>query len=262
VTSTNDNNGELLKTWRAEAELPVQGWDFSSIAGRHSEDRPPWSYDELAREVLAGASSVLDMGTGGGEKLIELITALPADTIATEGWAPNLPLAARNLRPHGIDVVEYDAEAADTTMPFADRRFDVVLNRHEAYRADEVLRILRPGGMFLTQQVDGRDFEESNTLFRKAQDHLQITLDKLRAEAEDVGFEIVGAEEWQGQARFADIGAMVRYFAIVPWEVPHDFTVDAYADVLLGLHHSGPAKGQPVTFTIRRFYLLARRPRS
>jgi len=260
VAPSDDNDGELLQAWRAEAELPVQGWDFSSITGRHREDQPPWSYDELAREVVAGAASVLDMGTGGGEKLIELMAALPPDTIATEGWPPNVPVAARNLRPHGLGVVEYDAEAADNTMPFADRRFDVVLNRHEAYRADEVLRILRPGGMFLTQQVDGRDFEETQALFGGHTDYPHITLANLNAEAATAGFDIERAQQWQGQSRFADIGAMVRYFTMIPWEVPDDFTMDACAGTLLDLHHSGPAQGKPVTFTIRRFYLLARRP--
>jgi hypothetical protein len=52
----------------------------------------------------------------------------------------------------------------------------------------------------------------------------------------------------------------VHYFALVPWEVPDDFGVDRYADVLLDLHRRGPAQGQPIFLTMRRFYLLARKP--
>ena len=270
----------LLQSWRAEATAELEGWDFSVIADRHSEEQPPWFYDRLARDVLTGATSALDMGTGGGEVLLGLGDALPDDTVATEGWPPNIAVAQRNLNPRGIAVVEYDAESDDSTMPFPtmpfptmpfptmpfptmpfpDGRFDVVLNRHEAYRADEVLRILKPGGSFLTQQVDGRDFEETQRLFGGHTDYPHITLDNLRAEAEAAGFDIERAEEWSGRSRFTDVGALVHYFSLVPWEVPEDFGVDAYADVLLGLHRGGPEQGRPITFTMRRFYLLARRP--
>ena len=255
-----DEDEQLLRSWREEALAEIDGWDFSGIADRHEEDQPPWSYTALAREVLAGAGSALDMGTGGGEVLLDLADALPADTVATEGWPPNVPVAQRNLNPRGIDVVEYDAEAPDATMPFQADRFDVVLNRHEAYRAAEVFRVLAPGGVFLTQQVDGRDFEETQALFGGHTAYPQITLAALRAEAEEAGLVVERAEEWCGRSRFQDVGALVHYFALVPWEVPEDFAVDRYADVLLGLHRAGPALGEPITFTMRRFYVLARKP--
>ncbi|HET7325787.1 MAG TPA: class I SAM-dependent methyltransferase [Nocardioidaceae bacterium] len=247
-----DEDG-LLDLWRCEHQRPVKGWDFSELDGRHLEQQPPWSYDALARSALTGATSALDMGTGGGEVLCRLVDALPEDTVATEGWPPNLPAARKSLAPLGIEVVEYDAER-DAAMPFDDGRFDVVLNRHEAYRAAEVLRILRPNGRFLTQQVDGRDFEETQEIFGGQSAWAHITLDNLRAEAVEAGFEIEEAQEWQGNATFADVATLVRYFAFVPWEVPEDFTVDRYAEQLLELHKAG----RQLTFTQRRFYLLCR----
>lgn len=255
------DDASLLAAWRAEAAGPREGWDFAAIAGRHDQDRPPWSYEQLAREALAGADSALDMGTGGGEVLLTLRDVLPEDTVATEGWPPNVPVAQRALNPHGIAVVDYDAEAADPMMPFPDERFAVVLNRHEAYRTDEVFRVLRPGGVFVTQQVDGRDFEETQALFGGRSGYSHITLAHLRAEAVTAGFEVTRAVEWAGRSRFHDVGALVHYFSMVPWEVPEDFGVDRYADVLLDLHRRGPARGEPVTFTTRRFHLLARKPR-
>lgn len=246
---------QLLAHWRAEHERPVEGWDFSELEGRYVEQHPPWSYEQLARAVLLDADSVLDMGTGGGEVLLSLADALPRRTVATEGWPPNLPIARRALRELGVEVVEYDAEHAPV-MPFQDGRFDLVLNRHEAYDAKQVLRVLRPGGVFLTQQVDGRDFEETHAIFGGHTAYPHITLDRLRDEALAAGFEVGQCEEWRGQTRFTDVAALVRYFAWVPWEVPEDFDVDRYADQLLALH----ASGRPLVFTQRRFYLLLRRP--
>jgi SAM-dependent methyltransferase len=176
----------LVSAWRAEHQRPVVGWDFSELAGRYVEQQPPWSYDDLARDVLTGAKSSLDMGTGGGEVLSRLLDVLPADTMATEGWPPNLPVARAALEPHRVEVVAYDAER-DRSMPFDDGRFDVVLNRYEAYDAAEVHRILGSGGRFLTQQVDGRDFEETQQLFGHHSAYPHITPAKLGAQAEAAG---------------------------------------------------------------------------
>ena len=153
-----------------------------------------------------GAGSALDLGTGGGEVLLELLDALPGDTVATEGWPPNIPVAASSLSAHGIPVVEYDAEA-DPLLPFPEHRFDVVLDRHEAYVAAEVLRVMRPGGRFLTQQVDGRNFPETQAMFGGQSNYPDITLANLSAEAVAAGFEVLAAEEWQGQSRFADVAS-------------------------------------------------------
>lgn len=86
-----DDSG-LVSRWQEIWDEPVSGWDFSGFGDRLSGDEPPWSYLGLAREALPAASSVLDLGTAGGEVLLSLADALPADTVATEGWAPNLPV--------------------------------------------------------------------------------------------------------------------------------------------------------------------------
>ncbi len=91
---------------------------------RYVEQEPPWSYAELATRVLVGAGSALDLGPAGGEVLLELLDALPGDTVATEGWPPNIPVAASSLSAHGIPVVEYDAEA-DPLLTFPEHRVDV-----------------------------------------------------------------------------------------------------------------------------------------
>jgi SAM-dependent methyltransferase len=242
----------LLDRWRTAYAEPTSGWDFSAIDAV-ADGEPPWSYEAVAREALAGATSALDMGTGGGEVLLTLRDALPDHTVATEGWPPNLPVAAEALAPHGIEVVPYDAEA-DARMPFDDGRFDVVLNRHEAYVAAEVLRVLEPGGLFVTQQVDGRDFAESQEMFGGATAYPHITLDHLRAAAEAAGFVVEREDDWSGTMRFPDVTAFVSYVRIVPWQVPDDFSVDRYADVLLRL------TPDDLVFTQRRFLLVSRRP--
>jgi SAM-dependent methyltransferase len=249
------DDAALLAHWQRIWGEPVSGWDFSRFGDGLSGDAPPWSYVDLARDALRRASSVLDVGTGGGEVLLSLVDALPDDTVATEGWQPNLPVARGALEAHGIEVVEYDAETVPR-MPFPDDRFDAVLDRHEAYDASEVARVLRQRGTFLTQQVDGRDLADlSDLLGGSHAAYPDVRLDPFRAQAEAVGLEVDLAEAWTGQLRIADVATLVGYLAMAPWTV-EGFTVDSRADTLLRLHHDG----MPPAFTQRRFVLRARKP--
>lgn len=245
----------MIARWRAEEQQPFQGWDFSYLEGRYHEEQPTWSYDRLVRDLLNGADSVLDMGTGGGEKLLEFQDALPPNTIATEGHAPNVPVARANLEPHGITVVEYDVET-DQQMPFTESSFELVINRHEAYDSVEVARILRADGIFLTQQVDGRDLGDLLSIFGTESHYLHVNLEHCRQLLESAGLKIDRAQEWAGKATYKDVGALVYYLHAAPWDAPENFSVDRYANQLLRLHH----EHQPLTFTIRRFFIQASKP--
>lgn len=245
---------ELLARWKAEEQQPFHGWDFSFLEGRYHEERPPWSYEAIVRELLPAADSVLDLGTGGGEKLREFADALPSNTVATEGYAPNLPLARANLAPYGIRVVDYNIDV-ESRMPFDDETFALIIDRHEAYDAAEIRRVLKPGGVFFTQQVDGRDLDDCLSLFGLQSDYLHVNLENCRTELSRAGLYIDRSGEWAGQVTYSDMGALVYVLHAAPWNAPPDFSVERYGDVLLRLNR----ERQPLTFTIRRFYMLARK---
>lgn len=245
---------DLLDHWRALYQSPAEGWDFSEFDGRVIEEAPPWSYRALAADALRSAKSAVDLGTGGGELLQELRSVLPADMHATEGWPPNIPIARAALEPLGIPVAEYDAERGDS-LPYTDERFDVVLSRHEVYSAAEVCRVLKPGGVFLTQQVDGRNLEDLKAAFGGGLAYPDVTLTAFQREAEAAGLEVRRAEEWTGTITFTDVDALVSYLRLMPWELPEDFTVERYAEQLLTMHRS-----PDLTFTEARFLLECAKP--
>ena len=248
-----DDSG-LIRRWQESWDSPSTGWDFSRFGDRLDGDAPPWSYVDLARDCLHRATAVLDVGTGGGEVLQTLADDLPVDTVATEGWAPNIPVAREALAPHAIDVVAYDAET-DARMPFPDGRFDLVLDRHEAYDVHEVARVLRRSGLLLTQQVDGHDLADLNELLDGGPTaYAHVTLDRFRADAESAGLVVELAEAWSGDLRIADVDTLVGYLAMTPWTV-EGFTVESRAETLLLLHRDG----LPPSFTQRRFVLRARK---
>jgi SAM-dependent methyltransferase len=237
-------------------ETPFEGWDFGVFGGRFTgvEDALPWSYRDLVRQRLPQVSSLLDLGTGGGELLASL-APLPSRTAATEGYAPNVPVARRRLAPLGVEV----AAVHDDTLPFPDGSFDLVVNRHESHAADEVRRVLVPGGQFITQQVSGRDLEEINEALGAPRNRYRDwDLETATAALTDVGFDIM----WHGRAavpaEFHDVGALVLFLRITPWQVP-DFSVDRYAGRLRALHET-MRSGRPLAVTCHRFALTARLP--
>ena len=73
---------------------PITGWNFSYLYGRSVEEELSWSYKGIVQEAKAQVTSLLDMGTGGGEFLSSL-APLPQDTCATEGYGPDVAVAQR-----------------------------------------------------------------------------------------------------------------------------------------------------------------------
>ncbi len=83
----------------AEADaVSVDGWDFSWLDGRATEQRPSWGYARAMADRLAGARAALDIQTGGGE-VLAAAPVLPPLTVATESWPPNIARATARLHP-------------------------------------------------------------------------------------------------------------------------------------------------------------------
>lgn len=139
----------------AEAEsASVDGWDFSWLDGRATEQRPSWGYQNLMGERLGRAGAALDIQTGGGEVLAAAPT-LPPVMAATESWPPNVIKATALLRPRGVVVV---ADPDEPPLPFADSAFDLVTSRHPAtVWWAEIARVLEPGGNVLRSTCGSRE---------------------------------------------------------------------------------------------------------
>ena len=253
----NMSLGKLVDSWQREEEQPFSGWDFSWLDGRMFEEKTPWSYSLRAAELLRRCSSVIDLGTGGGERFLELKEFWPEEVVATEEFAPNLKLAASRLAPLGARVADVRLTACDP-VPFPNSRFDLVLNRHSAFNPNEVARILTTGGTFpLTQQVHGLWAYDLLAAFGVKPKRPGSTLEGVVAQLRTTGLTILNAEEWSGQVAFADVGAVVYYLKAVPWLVP-GFSVETHVEHLLRLQQRLDS-GDELAFTARKFLIEAQK---
>lgn len=215
------------------------GWDFSWLNGRATTQDLSWSYDDLARAALGEAHRVLDVDTGGGE-LLASFAPLPAGTIATEGYLPNLPIARDRLAPYGVDVRRHDH---GDPLPVADDAVDLVLNRHARFDATEFARVLRPGGVLVTQQVGNRNDAEINETLGGPPVTGDHDCSSAVAALRDHGFEILEAREEWPEFVLHDVGALIFQLRAVPWQLP-GFDVTTYEEALVALderiRQSGP----------------------
>jgi SAM-dependent methyltransferase len=247
---------EHIAEWKHEEQQPFAGWDFSYLDGRMLEDQPPWSYLTRAGELLQQAKRTLDMGTGGGERLLELRAQWPRALIASEDYAPNVLLAARRLTPHGASVVAARVGESDT-LPFANGTFDVVLNRHSGIHAQEVARVLASSGVFYTQQIHGLWAFDLLSTFGASPQWPDATPQRDAPLLEAAGLTVTHVDEWSGRLRFTDVGAIVYYLKAVPWLVP-GFSVDTHLDALLRLQ-ARLDRGESLVFLIRKYVIEAAR---
>ena len=252
------NENELIRSWKQEESTAhISGWDFSHIHGRYEEGEDiPWDYDAIVRSFLKPDMKLMDYDTGGGEYLLSLKHPYE-NTAATEGYPPNVELCRKKLIPLGIDL----RECADAAyIPFDDESFDIVINRHGDFEPKELKRILKPDGMFITQQVgDRNDRDLVSMVLPDAEAPFPGQNLAVQAKAfEDAGFEILRKDEAFMPIRFFDVGALVWFARIIEWEFP-GFSVDRCAERLLKLQEK-IEKGEAIEGNTHRYLIVARKP--
>lgn len=249
---------ELLAAWQAEEKAAhIHGWDFSHIDGRYEEETDlPWNYRGAILSCLKPNMRLLDIDTGGGEFLCSLGHPFEK-TAATEAYPPNVQLCSDTLLPLGIDFRAADGSGA---LPFEAERFDVVIDRHGDFNEREIYRVLKPGGIFITQQVGAENDRELVELLLPNQTELPFPEQYLHSVSERfraASFEILEGQECFRSIRFFDVGALVWFARIIEWEFP-GFSVDCCCEALFAvqekLEQDGFLEGKT-----HRFFLMAKK---
>lgn len=225
------NKDRLKQTWLEEEKTAhIKGWDFSHIKDRYDEeDDLSWNYEEVIKEHLRPEHKLLDVDTGGAEFLLSLNHPF-TNLSATENYAPNVTLCSDKLLPLGINFKK--ADGLDE-LPFDDESFDIIINRHGDFNQKDIYRLLKKGGIFVTEQVGAEnDRELVNLLLGDIElPYPEQYLDIIAEKFKNAGFKIIKGEEEFRPIKFYDIGALVWYARIIEWEFPN-FSVSTCLDNL------------------------------
>ena len=217
ISFMNKKEPSFQSRYNDAMAVEISGWDFSYLEGRMISESPPWDYRQIILPFIQQSTCMLDMGTGGGEFLSTL--PLPSVTYATEAYPPNIPLAKKNLSSYNVKVVPVTIHEE---LPLPNNFFDLIINRHEEYIPEEVYRILKPQGFFITQQVGQYDSIELNQFFGdETYKEWEWSLRYASKQLKKVNFEILDGKEALINEYFRDIGAVVFYLRLISWQIPN-----------------------------------------
>ncbi|MBE2220098.1 MAG: class I SAM-dependent methyltransferase [Anaerolineae bacterium] len=247
----------LIDFWRHEEQAIFEGWDFSYLDGRMLEELPPWSYEQLATGLMADAVNMLDMGTGGGERLLLMRAAWPETVVATEGYPPNVKLARKTLTPFGVEVFDVPGEVR-ADLPFENGRFDLIINRQTGYGFFEVARVLKENGRFLTQQIETAWAYDLKRAFGIQLPPKEPSLMRALRYLIQTDLWVEHAQSWTGSLSFTDVGAIVYYLKAIPWLV-EGFSVETHLPYLLKLQEKVD-RGEELKYCAAKYLIQAKKP--
>ena len=204
-----------------------RGWDFSPVSFRR--DPVPWEYSNVARRYLHQDGRMLDIGTGGGEELLKL-TPYFGTGVGIDSDPAVLHVARENIPVSLIQKVSFQ-EMYGEELEFQDGEFDVVLNRLAPVDVEETVRVLRSGGVFVTEQVGPNSTRNICAMLgctsggaydSDATQALDALVEAFRLS----GCAITARAEYDVPYWFMDVDSLVFWLKAVP--VPEDFQVDKH----------------------------------
>lgn len=99
----------------------------------------------------------------------------------------------------------------------------MVINRHGSFNESEIWRVLKPKGIFITQQVGAENDRELVELLLNEIPPLPFPkqyLHQVQKSFEKAGFTTLEAEEAYRPIKFWNVGALVWFAHIIEWEFP------------------------------------------
>lgn len=177
----------------------LNGWDFSKV--KYDTVGVKWDFYSEVQKRCNKNTLLLDIGTGGGEKLLKFAPSVRL-AVGIDHACGMIETAHKNLiksNKKNVRMLLMDANK----LKFPDNFFDVVSDRHCVFSPKEVHRVLRKGGYFLTQQVGEGDKINIIKEFRRGFDlkKKKSLLDYYLEEMKKVGFGNIfwdkfNAKEW------------------------------------------------------------------
>lgn len=215
---------ELKQIVAANGKL--DGYDYSHI---HIGRGPvPWDYKDVVRRYLKPTDRVLDIGTAGGEIFFSFASCF-GEGVCFDYDPDMLRTAKRNRSTLRLDhMTILQMWAAD--LGFRAGSFDVILNRHVKVYASEIVRALRPGGLYIGQMVLERTSLNFLAAFGWTPDSFESgwfqTVAGLVEEFRSLGCRILAQGEYDLPYWFLDVASLMRWVMAVPW--PEEIDLDRH----------------------------------
>ena len=168
----------------------IGNWDFSQIKCK-TENVTEWDFYEKIKENTNEKSLCLDLGTGGGEKVLKRYPNVGM-IIATDFSEEMIKTAKKNAKNYPNKRVKF-IKMNNLEMKFPKETFDLISARHTIINAKQIYDCLVPGGTVVIRGVDKKDCWEIKELFGRGQaynDEIAIS-EKDYLDLKKAGFNII-----------------------------------------------------------------------
>lgn len=165
----------------------IGNWDFSQIKCK-TENLINWNYWEKIKENTNEKSLCLDLGTGGGEKVLKNYPDVGM-LIATDFSEEMIKTAKENAKKYPNKRVKF-TKMNNLEMNFPKETFDLISARHTIIDAKQIYDCLAPDGIVVIRGVDKQDCWEIKELFGRGQaynDEIAIS-EKDYSDLKEAGF--------------------------------------------------------------------------
>lgn len=143
-----------------------KNWDFSNF-NIESEYLTNWNMYELLNNVTNENSKILDLGTGGGEKLLKYFPKVK-EILGTDYSEEMIKTANKNLLKSSRENITFKV-MNNLKMDVNDNYYDVVVARNTVTDPKQIYKCLKDDGYIIVHGVDKYDCYELKLIFGKGQ---------------------------------------------------------------------------------------------
>ncbi len=156
----------MKQTKEKEFYEEIKDWDFSKFE-IESISLTEWDLYELLNKLATEESKILDLGTGGGEKLLSCFPKAK-EILGTDFSEGMIETANKNLKLSGRKDVSFRV-MDNLNMDVPDDYFDIVVARNTVTDPKQIYKCLKKGGYLLIRGVDKDDCWSLKRLFGRGQ---------------------------------------------------------------------------------------------
>ena len=144
----------------------IKDWNFEMFE-IETEKLTNWSLYEILNDVTKKNFRILDLGTGGGEKLLKYYPDC-LEILGTDFSSEMIKTANKNLVLSNRCNISF-REMDNLKMDVPKEYFDVVVARNTVTDPKQIYEVLKPGGYLLIHGVDRDDCWSLKMLFGRGQ---------------------------------------------------------------------------------------------
>ncbi len=145
----------------------VKDWSFDEFQIT-SEKLTNWDLYEILEKVTNEESKILDLGTGGGEKVLSRFPRKVKEILGTDYSSAMIETAKKNLSLSDRTNVAFRI-MNNLAMDVPEEYYDVVVARNTVTDPKQIYKTLKPGGVLLIHGVDMFDCHGLKLVFGRGQ---------------------------------------------------------------------------------------------